>query len=400
MNRIVIVAAKRTPFGRFHGGLANYSPVDLAVVAGQAAVAEVDPAQIEQIILGNVLGAGHGMNIARQAVVHLGLPVSTSAMTVNMMCGSGLQTVMLGANAIRSGAAKAVLAGGTESMTQSPLLVKRPGKKQLPNFDEVVDTIQQDGLVDSFDDLHMGEQAEQLATDFEISREQQDQFALRSQQLYQLAHEAGKYDQEIVPVGEIVADEHPRPDVQIGDLRQLKSVFREDGTVTAGNSSGINDGAALILLAEREFALSNNWPILAEWIDGATIGCEPSRMGLGPVHAIARLLTQTSTTWNDIDTLEINEAFAAQTLACLKEMGFGWPSNSDQQQISSPEDNCIDFNSEGGAIALGHPLAVSGARLLCHLAWKIARGESHSALASACVGGGMGVAAMLKTAET
>jgi len=399
MNRIVIVAAKRTPFGRFHGGLSKYSPVDLAVVAGLAVLEGVDKKLIDQLILGNVLAAGHGMNIARQAAVGLELPISTPAMTVNMMCGSGMQTVMLGVNAIRAGDAKAVLAGGTESMTQSHLLVKRPGKKEDPDFDQVIDTMQRDGLVDSFDDLHMGAQAENLAVEFEISREQQDRFALRSQRLYELAQQAGKYADERIPVGGVADDEHPRSDITIDKLGELKPVFRSDGAVTAGNSSGINDGAALLLLADREFALSNNWPILAEWVSGVTLGCEPSRMGLGPVHAISQLMKRTSRGWNDIDTLEINEAFAAQTLACLKQMGFECPSSAEQRQLATPAGNLIDFNSEGGAIALGHPLAVSGARRLCHLAWKINRGESHSALASACVGGGMGVAAMLKSCE-
>lgn len=399
MNRIVIVAARRTPFGRFHGGLSKFSPVDLAVAAGQATIENIDPALIDQVILGNVLAAGHGMNIARQVAVQMGLPVNTPALTVNMMCGSGLQTAILGVNAIRAGEAKAVLAGGTESMSQSALLMKRPGKKQSPNFEEVVDSMQRDGLVDSFDDLHMGEQAEELATEFQISRDEQDRFALRSQHLYQAAHKSGKYGDEIVSVGEVVADEHPRSGLSIDDLGALKPVFESEGTVTAGNSSGINDGAALTLLADREFALSNNWPILAEWVDGVTVGCEPARMGLGPAHALSRLMKRTARSWKDIDTLEINEAFAAQTLACLKQMQLECPSSPDQPKISTPDGHHIDFNSEGGAIALGHPLAVSGARLLCHLVWKIARGESQNALASACVGGGLGVAALLQCPE-
>lgn len=399
MNKIVIVAAKRTPFGRFHGGLSKFSPIDLAVAAGRAALERIDPALIDQVILGNVLAAGHGMNIARQVAVQLQLPVSTPAMTVNMMCGSGLQTVMLGVNAIRAGDANVVLAGGTESMTQSHLLVKRPGKREDPDFDEVIDTMQQDGLIDSFDDLHMGAQAEQLATEFAILREQQDRFAWRSQHLYETARQAGKYADELVPAGDLIADEHPRADVTFETLGELTPVFRKDGTVTAGNSSGINDGAAMLLLADREFATSNNWPILAEWVNGVTVGCEPVRMGLGPVHAISELMKRTARTWTDIDTLEINEAFAAQTLSCLKQMELEWPSSPGQRQIATPAGNSIDFNSEGGAIALGHPLAVSGARLLCHLAWKIQHGDSRSAVASACVGGGMGVAALMKSAD-
>ncbi len=396
MKRVVIVSAKRTPFGKFRGGLAGLSPVDLAVAAGKAAMEGIDGQRVDQVILGNVFAAGHGMNIARQVGIGLGLPIRTPAYTVNMMCGSGMQTALQAVQAIRAGEANAVLVGGAESMSQSPLLVKRPGKKQAPDFENCVDTMQRDGLVDSFSDHHMGQQAEELATEFQISRVQQDAFAQRSQHLYGAALSAGAYSDEVISTKTLANDQHPRPNVTKEQLSELRTVFNKGGTITAGNASGINDGAAVLLLAEREFALQENWPILAEWVDGVVVGCEPKRMGLGPVHAIKELQQRTSSNWSEIDTLEINEAFAAQTLACLQQLELDIDLGSTCRTVSTPAGHKIEFNSEGGAIAIGHPLAVSGARLMCHLAWKIARGESTCAIGSLCIGGGMGIASMLK----
>ena len=394
MKRIVIVSAKRTPFGRFRGALAEFSPVGLAVIAGDAALEAIDRTLIDQVILGNVLSAGQGMNVARQVAVKLRLPIETPATTVNMMCGSGMQSALMAVTAIRAGEANAVLAGGTESMSQSPLLIARPAKGLQPDFEANVDSVQRDGLVDSFDNRHMGEQAEKLATAFEISRDQQDAFAERSQHLYGAAQARGDFADEIVAVGKLTADQHPRPLVTRAELTQLQPAFQAagvNGTVTAGNASGINDGAAILLLADLEFAKANGWPILAEWIDGVVVGCDPARMGLGPVGAIRTLLHRTQRNITNIDTLEINEAFAAQTLACLKELNF----SVDGAKIQAIDRHAINFNSEGGAIAIGHPLAASGARLLTHLAWKIARGQSASAIGSLCIGGGMGIATLL-----
>ena len=398
MKRIVIVAAKRTPFGRFRGALAELSPVDLAVVAGHAALAGIDHTLIDQVILGNVLAAGHGMNVARQVAIRLGLPVETSASTVNMMCGSGMQSALMAVSAIRAGEARAVLAGGTESMSQSHLLVARPGKGQQPDFAASVDSMQRDGLIDSFDNRHMGEQAEELATAFDISRETQDAFAARSQHLFGAALSRGDFVDEVVATGKLTADQHPRPDVTTAELALLQPVFQKPevhGTVTAGNASGINDGAAVVLLAEQEFAASHGWPILAEWIDGVVVGCEPARMGLGPVHAITSLMQRTKRDWPSIDTLEINEAFAAQTLACLKALDLTLDVSAEPTFAETLDGHRIEFNREGGAIAIGHPLAASGARLLTHLAWNIAHGKSRSAIGALCIGGGMGIAALL-----
>lgn len=403
IKRIVIVSAKRTPFGRFRGALAEFSPVDLAVIAGDAVLEGIDRTLIDQVILGNVLSAGQGMNVARQVAVKLRLPIETPATTVNMMCGSGMQSALMAVTAIRAGEAHAVLAGGTESMSQSPLLIARPGKGLQPDFEANVDSIQRDGLVDSFHNRHMGEQAEELATAFEISRDQQDAFAQRSQQLYGAAQVRGDFADEIVAVGKISADQHPRPLVTRAELSQLQPAFGAagvhgtvtDGTVTAGNASGINDGAAILLLAELEFAEANGWPILAEWIDGVAVGCDPARMGLGPVNAIGTLLHRTQRDITSIDTLEINEAFAAQTLACLNALNL----SLDGAKVKTNDGHLINFNSEGGAIAIGHPLAASGARLLTHLAWKVARSHSASAIGSLCIGGGMGIATLLSTSQ-
>lgn len=398
MKRIVIVSAKRTPFGRFRGALAEFSPVDLAVIAGDAALQDIDRTLIDQVILGNVLSAGQGMNVARQVAVRLSLPIETPATTVNMMCGSGMQSALMAVTAIRAGDANAVLAGGTESMSQSPLLIARPAKGLQPDFEANVDSIQRDGLVDSFDNRHMGEQAEELATAFEISRDQQDAFAERSQQIYGAAYARGDFADEIVAVGKLTADQHPRPLVTRAELAQLQPAFQptgQSGTVTAGNASGINDGAAILLLADLEFAKANGWPVLAEWIDGVVVGCDPARMGLGPVNAIRTLLHRTKQDMTSLDALEINEAFSAQTLACLKVLNL----SLDGAKVKTIDSHAINFNSEGGAIAIGHPLAASGARLLTHLACKIARGQSSSAIGSLCIGGGMGIAALLSKAQ-
>jgi acetyl-CoA C-acetyltransferase len=401
MKRIVIVAARRTPFGRFRGALAELSPVQLAVIAGDAALAGIDRSLIDQVILGNVLSAGHGMNIARQVAVNLGLRLETAATTVNMMCGSGMQSALMAVSAIRAGEAKAILAGGTESMSQSALLMERPAKGQQPDPSRSVDSMQRDGLVDSFSHRHMGEQAESLASEYEVSRGQQDAFAARSQHLFGAAAIRGDFVDELITAGAVTVDQHPRPTVTTAELSLLPTVFQNasgHGTVTAGNASGINDGAAVLLLAEQEFAASKGWPVLAEWVDGVVVGCDPNRMGLGPVHAIRTLMARRGIDWPVIDTLEINEAFAAQVLACLKELHLSLPEDGGPHVVTT-SGHQIHFNRVGGAIAIGHPLAASGARLLTHLAWEISRGRSRSAIGSLCIGGGMGIAALLKAIE-
>lgn len=397
MKRVVIVGAKRTPFGRFRGALADRSPVELGLVAGEAALAGIDRKLIDQVIIGNVFAAGHGMNMARQIGVRLGLPLETPATTINQMCGSGMQAALMAVTAIRAGESDVVLVGGTESMSQAGLLVNRPSKRESPDLSTAVDTLQRDGLLDSFSDRHMGEQAESLAGSFNISREHQDALALRSQRLYERARLGGLLNDELAVTEGLSGDQHPRPETSLTDLADLRTAFRDCGTVTAGNSSGVNDGAAMIVLAEWEVALREGWPILAEWVDGVVVGCDPEKMGLGPVHAIRRLFIRTGRGWSDIGHLEINEAFAAQVLACLQALELSLETGSESAtDVITADGHAIRFNAEGGAIAIGHPLAVSGARLLVHLAWQLHCRRSKAAVAALCVGGGMGIAAMLR----
>ena len=379
MTEVVIVGAKRTPFGRFLGALVKFSAVDLACAAGEATLHGIDKTQIDMTVFGNVLSAGLGMNIARQVSVRLGLPVERHAFTVNMMCASGLQAVLLGAQAIRAGDARAILCGGTESMSQAPYLVPQARLGLKLGEGILVDSVLRDGLVDSFDHEHMGLSAERLASDFQISRQEQDAFAAQSQARCEAATQSQRFEEEIVPVGGLARDEHPRADTTIEKLAKLKPAFHPEGTVTAGNASGLNDGAAVLLIAERDFALRRGWPILATLAGGVVEGCDPKRMGLGPIHAIRKLCTKYDWNLNQFDTIEINEAFAAQTLACQREL-----------KIENPR-----LNPNGGAIAIGHPIGASGARLAVHLAQRIGRGEIDSGLASLCVGGGMGIAAAL-----
>lgn len=395
MTRIFVVAAKRTPFGRFRGRLAQHGPVDLAMHAASAALSELDRSLVDLVVLGNVLSAGHGMNMARQVSVGLKLPIEIPAYTVNMMCGSGLQSVLLGVQAIRSGEAGAVLAGGVESMSQAAMLIPRAPKGQPLSVEHAVDSMQRDGLVDSFSHRHMGETVDDLAREMNISRSEQDAWAERSQHLYARASASGSFDEELTPVGSLTHDEHPRPDVTRSSLATLAPAFGTTGTVTAGNSSGINDGAAMILLANEATVNKHGWPVLAEWQHAAVAGCDPQRMGLGPVHAIRKLLHSANLTLSDIDLLEINEAFAAQTLACLKQLEIRTDLTEEHSTQGVVAGKSLQINPHGGAIAIGHPLAASGARLLAHLAWQIACGASRRAIASLCIGGGMGIAAML-----
>ena len=379
MEDLVVVAARRTPQGRFLGALSGLSPVDLACAAAEAALETVGPAAIDQVILGNVLSAGHGMNVARQVGVRLGIDVRVPAFTVNMMCGSGLLAIRLAAQAIRGGEAAVVLCGGTESMSNAAYLLPRARRGLKLGDGAVVDSLLTDGLVDAFDRRHMGLQAEDLAAAFHIDRAMQDAWAAESQRRCGLAAAGGACAAEIVAVAGLAADEHPRPETTVAELAGLKPAFRADGSVTAGNSSGINDGAAVVVLASESAAERAGWPVLCRWIDSVSVGCEPGRMGLGPVHALRMLAERQGCAVADLGEFEINEAFAAQLLACLAELGL------DDSRV----------NPHGGAIALGHPIGASGARLVVHAAQRIAAGACDRAAAALCVGGGMGVACLL-----
>jgi len=395
MTRVFIVAARRTPFGRFRGCLANVSGVEMASEAARAVLAGIDPTLVDQVIIGNVLSAGNGMNIARQVALNIELPVTTPAFTVNMMCGSGMQSALLAVQSIRSGESHVALVGGVESMSQAPMLIERPAKGAEASAENCVDSILCDGLVDSFSQMHMAETVDELAREMKISRREQDAWAERSQHLYAAALAADVYRDEIVPVGECRSDEHPRPQVDRTSLAALKPAFNDQGTVTAGNASGLNDGAAMLLIASEDAVQAYGWPIMAEWIAGTAVGCDPQKMALGPVHAIQKLLTLTGLTLEAIDRLEINEAFAAQTLACLRTLEIRVNLAQSDVHAGLYNGNPIEVNAHGGAIAIGHPLAASGARLLTHLAWQISKGNSRNSIASLCIGGGMGIAALL-----
>ena len=380
MNRICIVAAKRTPQGRFLGALRKQSALDLALAAGKSMLQDIAADKIDQVILGNVLAAGQGMNLARQVGVHLNIPLGCSAYTVNMMCASGMQAIILAAQTICAGQANVILCGGSESMSNAPYLLDRARAGYKLGDGVLIDSILKDGLVDSFDNEHMGLTAERIAEQYHISRSSQDEFAAHNQQKYGRAHQQGKFADELVTLAELDHDEHARPETTAEKLSTLAPAFNAQGTVTAGNASGINDGAALCVVCNEETARENDWRPLAVISDYTTIGCDPKVMGAGPIHATRKLCDKQSCQIDDFDTVEINEAFAAQTLACIQELKI------DPKRL----------NPEGGAIALGHPIGASGARIIAHLAHRIARAETHKGLATVCVGGGMGAAMILE----
>lgn len=382
-SEIFIVSARRTPFGHFLGSLSAVSSVNLAVAAGEGALEGIDRSRIDLCILGNVLSAGQGMNISRQVTLALGLAQETPAYTVNQMCASGMTAVLQGIQAIRSGEARAVLCGGTESMSQAPRILRESrGGKKLGD-QSLVDTLLSDGLVDPSSGKHMGLTAEVLAQRYGITREAQDDFALRSHALWAQAEKNGVFARERATLPELATDEQARPDSSREKLASLKPAFQRDGTVTAANASGINDGAAMIVVADGETCAANGWQPLARVTGWATVGCDPQLMGLGPAHAIRRLGERFGHDWKSFDVIEINEAFAAQVLACARELGL--------EDISR-------LNSCGGAIAIGHPIGASGARLAVHLAHRVASGAVRSALGSLCVGGGMGIALSMEAA--
>jgi acetyl-CoA C-acetyltransferase len=372
MKPVWIVSARRTPQGRFLGALAKRSAVDLAVVAAKAALSGIDPALIDSVIVGNVLGAGLGMNVARQTGIGAGLPVSVPAFTVNMMCASGMQAVILAVQAIQADSARMVLCGGTESMSNAPYLLDRARSGYKLGNGVLIDSLLRDGLTDAFSDEHMGLTAERVAERYSVSREAQDRFAARSQQRYGAASAAGRFDAEIAPVDKLEKDEHPRPETTADTLAGLRPSFSPTGTVTAGNASGLNDGAAMLVVCDEERGREAGLSPLMVITKHASVGCEPALMGLGPVHATRRVSRDVS----EFEMIELNEAFAAQSLACVQELGL------DEERV----------NPDGGAIALGHPIGASGARLLVHLAHR----QPRRGLATLCVGGGMGCAVVVE----
>lgn len=378
MRPVHIVAAMRSPIGRFGGGLKNIAPAELARTVADAMLPGGVREQIDQVILGQVLQAGGGVNVARQVCLRLGLPQQVPAMTVNMACGSSLKAVALGADAIAHGEGELVLAGGVEVMSRAPHYVMdaRWGRK-LGDL-TMHDAMLMDGLSDPILKIGMGETAERVADKHGLTRREQDEFAARSQALAAAHRDA--FRREIVPIGdadgEVAADEHPRADATIESLAKLKPAFRKDGTVTAGNASGINDGAAMVLLASEDAARQCKLPGRARIVASTAVGCDPALMGLGPVVAIRKLCRVTGWALESVDAVEINEAFAAQTLGCVRELRL------DMEKL----------NQRGGAIALGHPIGASGARVLVTLLHLMEDRDYRCGIASLCIGGGMGIA--------
>src|SRR6267143_7316541 len=387
MERVAIVAAVRTPIGRFLGAFADVTAAELGVAATKAALerAQVPAEDIDELIYGNARQAGGGPNPARQVLVRSGIPVEKPAFTVNQACGSGIQSIILAADRIRAGKSRFVLAGGTESMSRVPHLLDRARTGYRLGNAALVDGMYRDGFLDPICGMLMGETAEKLADQYKIGREEQDQFALESQRKAGTAMRECRFQAEIAPVnvagrkGEertVTADEHPRPDTTLQEIAKLPPVFREGGTVHAGNSSGITDGAASLVLAAESAARERGLVVLA-WVgESEVVGVDPAIMGIGPVPATRRLLERTKRSLGDFDLIELNEAFAAQVLACDRELRM------DRAKV----------NVNGGAIALGHPIGCTGARIVTTLVHEMKRRDAPLGLATLCVSGGLGIA--------
>lgn len=391
MREVVIVSAARTALGSFGGGLSKLSAVELGAIAAKEAIkkAGIDPQIIEEAIIGNVLGAGLGQNVARQVAIHAGLSEASSAMTINKVCGSGLRAVSLAAQMIKSGDADIILAGGTESMSNAPYIVPSNRWGQRMGDASLVDIMIKDGLWDAFNDYHMGITAENIAEKWNLTREMQDEFSLNSQLKAEAAIKAGKFKDEIVPVvipqrkGEPVVfdtDEFPKFNMTIDKLAKLKPAFKKDGTVTAGNASGINDGAAMLIVMSKEKAEELGVKPLVTIKSYASSGLDPKIMGYGPVPSTKKALEKANLKAEDIDLIEANEAFAAQSLAVSKDLNF------DMDKV----------NVNGGAIALGHPIGASGARILTTLIYEMIRRDAKTGLATLCIGGGQGTALIVE----
>lgn len=385
MRDIVITAAKRTPVGNFLGAFASTPAHELGRIAIEAALAQagVAPTDVDEVILGQVLTAAQGQNPARQAAINAGIPVERTAIGVNQLCGSGLRTVALGMQAIQTGDAEIIVAGGQESMSMAPhAQLLRAGAKM--GSVSLIDTMIHDGLTDAFNNYHMGITAENLAEKYQITRDDQDAFAVSSQNKAEAARAAGRFKDEIAPVtikgrkGDTIvdSDEYIRIGATIDSMAGLRAAFKKDGTVTAGNASGINDGAAAVVLMTAAEASKRGTPILGRIASWATCGVDPSIMGIGPAPASRKALAKAGWNLSDIDLIEANEAFAAQALSVGKELGW----------------DAAKVNVNGGAIAIGHPIGASGARVLTTLLYEMAKRDAKKGLVTLCIGGGMGIA--------
>jgi 3-oxoadipyl-CoA thiolase len=387
MSRAVVLSAVRTPVGRKGGALADVRPDDLAATAIAAAVerAGVPAEQIEDVYFGAANQAGEdNRNVARMGALLAGLPQSVAGVTVNRLCASGLSAVVSASHAIAAGDGDLFVAGGVESMTRAPLVMAKP-YEDSPNEPEVFDTtlgwrFPNPKLEAMFPLESMGETGENVAERYDVSRAEQDDFALQSQRRWAEAAEAGRFDDELVPVGDVTRDEHPRPDTNAEKLANLQPVFRDGGTVTAGNSSGINDGAAALVIASEEKARELGVEPLGAFVGNAVAGVDPRVMGIGPVPAVRKLLERAGVTVADLDLVELNEAFASQSLVVIRELGL------DPERV----------NVNGGAIAIGHPLGMSGARLVVTLLHELRRRGGRYGLATLCVGVGQGQAALFE----
>ncbi len=390
MTEIVIASAARTPIGSFNGAFANVPAFRLGEVAIRAALerAKLDPGEVDEAILGQVLAAGQGQNPARQAALAAGMSIESTAIGINQVCGSGLRAVVLAAQAIKAGDAGIIVAGGQECMSQSVhALHMRAGIKMGPG--ELTDTMVKDGLWDAFNNYHMGVTAENVAQKYGITRADQDVFALVSQQKAAAAAVAGRFNPEIAPVtikgrkGDVVVDndEYLKPATTLEALTKLRPAFVKDGTVTAGNASGINDGAAALVVMTAAEAARRAITPLARIVSWATVGVDPAVMGTGPIPATKKALAKAGWTIADLDLIEANEAFAAQAIAVARELGF----------------DPTKLNVNGGAIALGHPIGASGARILVTLLHEMNRRRAKRGLATLCIGGGMGIALCVET---
>ena len=380
-KEVVIVSAIRTPIGNYRGSLKDMRSDQLGSIVIKEVLKKTKFVndEIDEVIMGQVLTAGAGQNPARQAAINAGMPTSKPAHIINQVCGSGLRAVISGYQSIKLGESVSVISGGQENMSISPhYIFYRDEKKFLEN--KLIDTMINDGLMDAFNNYHMGVTAENIAKKFKISRQEQDEFALNSQKKTQVALSNNKFNDELVKInhqGKILnKDEHPRADLKIEDLEKLKTVFQNNGTVTPGNSSGINDGAAALLLTSLEEAKNKSIKPLAKIVSWSSVGVDPSVMGLGPIGAVREASKRAKWTLDEIDLFEINEAFASQSIAVIRELGI------DRAKV----------NVNGGAIALGHPIGASGARILVTLIHEMKRQKKDKGCAALCIGGGMGIA--------
>jgi acetyl-CoA C-acetyltransferase len=380
-KEVVIVSAIRTPIGIYRGSIKNIKSHQLGSIVIKEVLkrSKFNKDEIDEVIMGQVLTAGVGQNPARQAAINAGIPVSKPAYTINQVCGSGLRAVISGYQSIKLGESINIISGGQENMSIAPHSIFYRDEKKISK-DKLFDTMINDGLIDAFNDYHMGVTAENVAKKFDISRQDQDEFALNSQKKVEAATLKNKFDEELIKINQdgniLNKDEHPRHDLELADLSKLKTVFKENGTVTPGNSSGINDGAAALLLTTLEEAEKKSIKPLVRIVSWATIGIDPALMGLGPIEAVREATKKANWNLDEIDLFEINEAFAAQSIAVIRELGI------DQNKV----------NVNGGAIALGHPIGASGARILVTLIYEMKRQNKNKGCATLCIGGGMGIA--------